>query len=491
MKPNACIQNNECGQYCRLLDNLTDQSVEMPCAWPERLEKFDPVMTSQPELAQQTIAELGRVLTTASTIQEAIANPNQEISVAYSAAQQIFNARMDLWKQYANAAKQERPLTDVEVQYYTEKLGDQITNADRKLKEAGVDPKNTTLAQAMHDRETLTTYGLLFDEGMCRTVTQLCVNAVTSRSTLLIGDKGIAKTQAAKFVSGLFSDDGRAKFISGDGSMMKDELIGKMTLSEQNGAPVTTFHRGILTECMEQGIPLVIDEINLIDPAIVMRLQDILLRKPGDVITIQEDDGSSVTVKHGFCVLATANEASVRYQSRAVLDPAFRDRFTILPIQYPDSDTPIIRTDTPPQALTRLAYTYVTSESGVPSSRVLSHDAIWLARLAHASEQLYSKPARDVNGNLPGNSTANIVDEDEPRMSDCITPRKMVELLRGVSEGLNPYGISQGVRGAAYDVIAGMQQRSDRAQMFEIIRLLHDDPRNPFPADELKQRLKV
>lgn len=462
------------------------------CSWPEQLEQgYDWSTSSNPELAQHTARRVLKVLTTGNQIRDLLNNPGSELAAAYQANRTIFNAQLDLWRSYANAAKEDRVITDVEVSYYTEQLQQKLADADAGIRQAGVSAENLTHAQAIHDRETLEDYGLLFDEGMLQTVTQLCVNAASGRSTLLIGDKGIAKTQAAKFVSGLFAPDGKPRFISGDGSMMKDEFIGKMTLSEKNGATVTTFQHGILTQCMEQGIPLLMDEINLIDPAIAMRLQDILLRKPGDTINIQEDSGEPIIIKHGFCVLATANEASSRYQSRAALDPAFRDRFTILPIEYPDGDTTMLQTNERPASLARLAYAFAVSRNGIASNRVMPRDALWLASVSHASEQLYSKPAKDVGTGQLGNIVASVVDDSEPRMMDCITPRKMVDILQTIGSGLNPYDVASGVKGLTMDTVAAMQHSDDRETMFEVIRLMHDGPADDFDETTVRKRLRI
>jgi hypothetical protein len=424
-------------------------------------------------------------------IRTLLETPGTEQEVAYKANIAIFDAQFGLWRSYAQAANANRLITDIEVGYYTEQLQQNVAEAQAAVRSAGVSPENLTYAQAIHDRGTLEDHGLLFDEGMLLTVTQLCANAASGRSTLLVGDKGVAKTQAAKFTSGLFASDGKPKFISGDGSMMKDEFIGKMTLTEQNGATVTSFQPGILTECMEQGIPLVMDEINLIDPAIAMRLQDILLRKPGDTVTIQEDGGGAITIKRGFCVLATANEASSRYQSRAALDPAFRDRFNILPIEYPDGETTMLQTNERPAALARLSYAFAVSRSGIANSRISPEDALWLASISHASQQLYSKPAKDVRSGRLSTPVAGVVDDTEPRMTDCITPRKMVDILQTVGGGLNPYDVASGIKGLAMDTIAAMQHSEDRRTMFEIIRLMHDGSAGGFNEAEVRKRLKV
>ncbi len=468
-----CLHSKECGKYCLLLDSLTGESyAEDDCEWPEKIDgPIDHLATaSDRELAEAAATTLSRTLKAARTVHNALNTQGNELGIAHGAYSAIFAARMSLWTKYAEAAQNGRQLTDVEVETYSDRMIDAIRDANESIESGGVNAKMSVFGLAMVDRETLGEHGILFDEAMCETVTTLCANASMGRSTLLIGDKGIAKTQAARFVSGMFAHDGVPRIISGDGSMMKDEFIGKVLLKEENGASVTEFEPGIIIECMEQGVPLVIDEVNLIDPAIAMRLQDILLKKPGDKITIQEDPTRQITIAQGFCVFATANEASNRYRSRAALDPAFRDRFDIIPVEYPDGDAQII--SDLPEALTRLAYTFTISAKGIQNPRVSPDDAAWLAKVAHASQQLYSKPARDVAAGLPGSATASLLDDDEPRMSDCISPRKMVDILSEVASGINPYDTAAGVRGVAYSTIAGMQHRADRLQMFDVIRMM-------------------
>lgn len=490
---NKCLNCGECQQYCKVLDTLTDSDATQTCEWPKRILTEDELIenASNPELARHVADCLFNVLATGNKIQQNLHEKGSELSVAYTAQHNIFNAHFSLWQQFGKAAQEGREITDIEVDFFAEKLTDTVEQASTDIRSAGVAYETLALAQAIHDRETLEDHGLLFDDAMLKTVTELCVNVTSGRSTLLIGDKGIAKTQAAKFVSGLFTDNGEPKVISGDGSMMKDEFMGKMTLTEQNGATVTTFKHGILTECMEKGIPLVMDEINLIDPAIVMRLQDILLRKPGDKVTIQEDSGEVITIKQGFCVLATANEASSRYQSRAALDPAFRDRFRILPIEYPDGDTVMLQANDRPTSLARLAHAFVVSRNGISSERVSAADALWLASISHASQQLYSKPAKDVQTGQLGNNVASVVDDGEPRMSDCITPRKMVDILQTIDTGLNPYNRESGVEGLALDTIAAMQHASDRETMFEIVRLMYDGDIADLDETAIRNRLRI
>ncbi|PID30553.1 hypothetical protein CSA80_01205 [Candidatus Saccharibacteria bacterium] len=489
----TCLGNRECAQYCQVLNSLAGEEPSTDCEWPERVARAD----SEPSVPESDLFrgaadKLQQVLASGNAIEKSLADPNSELHVAYGAEVAIFDARMALWNGYANASKQGRSITDIEVKYYTERLQDVIEEASAKLRASGISKEAISFAQAMHDHKIMEDTGLLLDNAMVQTVTKLCANAARGTSSLVVGDKGIAKTQAAKFVSKLFSPDGKPRVMSGDGSTMKDEFIGQVTLTEKNGVTVTGFQDGVLVECAEQGIPVVMDEINLMDPTIAMRLQDILLCKPGQEITIQEDGGRKVVIKTGFCVIATANEASEgRYQRRAEFDPAFRDRFSVVPVEYPDSETDILRQDQLPSSLIRLAYTQVVSRNGLSSARVSAEDASWLARVAHASQQLYSKPAKDVRGSLT-NNVASVVDDTEPRMSDCITPRAMLRILETVNAGLNPYDVAAGVRGLTMDTIGAMRSPEDRHTMLEVLRLLHEPKKyGDFDEQATKQRMRL
>ncbi|MDQ5963640.1 MAG: 5 protein [Patescibacteria group bacterium] len=389
MSTMECLETNECRKNCNVLRMLdVAQRSSMPtaeltadgndCAYADTLQlgTFEPTLFSNSDLATNVAASLERVLRTGNEVRGAIGQVGNELHVALSERSKIDMALGTLWQQYVEASRSDRKLTDVEVNYFSTELAKQAQSSADVIANLGVGQETITFAQAILDARSLESMGLVLDSGMSRTVTELFANANSGQSTLLVGDKGIAKTLAAKYVSAAFAPNGRPRFISGDGSLMKDEFIGKVELSVEDGATKTVFREGVLVECMEQGIPLVLDEVNLIDPAIAMRLQDILLRKPGDVITLQEDGGRPITIKRGFTVFATANEASERYQARAILDPAFRDRFDTLPIEYPDGGTDILDSTVTPEALTRLAYATIISPDGIANPRVSADDAL-------------------------------------------------------------------------------------------------------------------
>ncbi len=100
------------------------------------------------------------------------------------------------------------------------------------------------------------------------------------------------------------------------------------------GQATSFFQYGPLVIAMQEGRPLIIDEIDGIPHSILMRINHALTRKPGDRIRIQESGGDEITVQKGFCVLATGNVKSARYK-REELDAAFLSRWWSEDVRYP------------------------------------------------------------------------------------------------------------------------------------------------------------
>jgi hypothetical protein len=217
---------------------------------------------------------------------------------------------------------------------------------------------------------------------------------------------------------------------------MSNEFIGQM--EQDKDTRVFAFKEGKLVQAMREGRPVILDEVNVGDQSVFMRLQDILLRRPGQRVMLQENGGNSIEIQPGFVVFATANEASARYQHRNVLDPAFRDRYDVLQLHYPDSETrnPISEV---PRSLMRLALAAAVDEQGVLSRHTNAADVERLVRLAHVTQHLYSVPARNARvANLnTGQSTSTFLD-DEPVMTDCITPRALADTIGRCAAGNKP-----------------------------------------------------
>jgi hypothetical protein len=60
-------------------------------------------------------------------------------------------------------------------------------------------------------------------------------------------------------------------------------------------------------------------------------------------------------------------------------------------------------------------------------------------RLVHATEYLYSVPARDVVLDIETDSlTSSVIEENQPLMTDCVTPRTLSKLIADCSRGNIP-----------------------------------------------------
>ena len=76
-------------------------------------------------------------------------------------------------------------------------------------------------------------------------------------------------------------------------------------------------------------------------------------------------------------------------------------------------------------------------------------------------------------------------------MKDCITPRKLVDIIKRVAGGSNPYDIEQGIRGVVLDTVAGMQHRSDRQMMFDLMLMMTDPAKTAFDEGAVKKALRI
>ncbi len=162
-----------------------------------------------------------------------------------------------------------------------------------------------------------------------------------------------------------------------------------------------------------------------------------MLKKPGEKVLVQEDGEQFIVVQPGFAVFATANEASLRYRHREVLDPAIRDRFDILIRSYPDLDSDPLVESSP--ALMRLAMSSAVNEFGSLSKYIDEDFLSSFVHLAHVTQYLYAVPAKDVTVEFSDKYMKSVVKEDsQPLMTDCITPRTLSNVVADSAKGNLP-----------------------------------------------------
>lgn len=102
--------------------------------------------------------------------------------------------------------------------------------------------------------------------------------------------------------------------------------------------PISTeYVLGPVIEAMKRGKPVILDEINAIPHHVLIVLNDMLTRKPGDIYTPPFPGQEPFEIPEGFAVFATGNykpEDGKVYVGRQKIDAAFLSRFGIVHYDY-------------------------------------------------------------------------------------------------------------------------------------------------------------
>lgn len=193
-----------------------------------------------------------------------------------------------------------------------------------------------------------------------------------SRMCFISGETGTGKTEVARIVAREFS--GREEIVvRGYLGMGASELYGHMTLTDSSekrmqqavkdievaekvykerfpqatqeelatvaqgvlsrgGVTTTEYILGAVYRAAKEGRVCIVDEANYIPPELLASLNDILTKKPGEKINVQQDGVGPITVQEGFGIIFTGNvnppvgPLAKRYIGRREFDAAFTDR---------------------------------------------------------------------------------------------------------------------------------------------------------------------
>ena len=355
----------------------------------------------------------------------------QRIAEVKALYQNIHTARDTLYTQVLLASRG-GGMTSEELEHFE----GAVKKAEAQLEQAskGRDINELLLGRAAYDHQCLEETGIIFTDSMVQAIEKMVANTSQGKPTLLSGDKGIAKTKAVKYISQLIAPDKAPLVVTAHADLMSHELIGKYIQDPATGEFV--FSYGPVVRGARDGRPVLVDEVNVGEQGVMMRLQDLLLLEIGKPFTLQENGEESITPKPGFVVFMTANEGG-RYQGRQGFDTAFRDRLDVVKFDYPDASRKPL-SDMMPETL-RLAFASAVDTDGRLSDQIDIADLNYLARLAHVSQQLYSQPSNNVN--LEGRSATNSgtltgMLDDESILSNCITPRKMIDAIMRAQKNL-------------------------------------------------------
>ncbi len=94
---------------------------------------------------------------------------------------------------------------------------------------------------------------------------------------------------------------------------------------------------GAVLQAMKEGRPIILDEMNAVPHHVLIVLNDLLTRKPGDLVHVPIAGAKSFYVQKGFCFMGTGNykpEDGKRYVGRQSMDAAFLSRFAVISYDY-------------------------------------------------------------------------------------------------------------------------------------------------------------
>lgn len=114
------------------------------------------------------------------------------------------------------------------------------------------------------------------------------------------------------------------------------DRILQVYVAHLKGGTVSDFFLGPVYRAMAEGRPVIIDEVNAIPHEVLISLNHILTRRVGDVVDVQQNSGSKITVQEGFGVMMTGNlnQGQDQYVQRQELDPAFLSRLYTIEHDY-------------------------------------------------------------------------------------------------------------------------------------------------------------
>lgn len=271
--------------------------------------------------------------------------------------------------------------------------------------------------------------GLLMTDQMKQVIDESLPALLRGEPALFVGETGGAKTALAEYICKVGMGK-EPELVSGYGDVNSYQLMGKQELREENGATVSEFMPGPIVRAMEQGRPLILDEINAMPAELLKRLNIIMQLRPGDTFTIQEDSGREVTVQPGFAIIATANEKSKRYKAVDDLSVEFQNRFgaNIYRVRYPDAYASY--TD-PATENDRLAVATVVNEAGEFPTDIDPTDFDNFVKACFVSQQVFS--GNHGEGFVDYLSTEHQLDNKPGLEETVLAPRTMTDILRKVA----------------------------------------------------------
>lgn len=140
---------------------------------------------------------------------------------------------------------------------------------------------------------------------------------------LLIGETGVGKTQAVRYLA--WKTQNGLRRVNLNGATTVDEFLGKLLINEEG----TYWLDGVLVDAMQAGDWILLDEINACLPEIAFSLHSLL--DDDRMVVLTEHDGRIVRPHPNFRIFASMNPSEEgRYGGTKMLNEALMDRFPVV-----------------------------------------------------------------------------------------------------------------------------------------------------------------
>jgi MoxR-like ATPase len=261
-------------------------------------------------------------------------------------------------------------------------------------------------------------------------------------------------------------------------------------LLHENSATYSEFIIGAVYQAAQEGKVLIIDEANYIPEGLMAKLNDIMTKRPGETIAVQEDGVSPIVVKEGFGIIMTGNVDSgavaERYKSRRDLDPAMRDRIVLQPHDYlpqvtqgelADYDK---SEDADKKQLFIIAIASLLDPYGGLAGPKDALEKIWkLSKLARLTEDVFAGNfgENNVNGMLQGSERLTF------KTKKLISPRGLMAIVQEWSRSGFQYELDHYVYKYLIQNTENIKERAYFYQMAQLQAGLFSDDAWPHPSD--------
>ncbi len=181
-----------------------------------------------------------------------------------------------------------------------------------------------------HDPESVTDYDELYDQ----LKPEFFSGSGDSSVYDLIGNLRLKATSSTNAESmKKMIDDVVELFLKMDVKQVPTEEIIKILLGKSD-VTETAFSYGPMGRAIKNDVPIIMDELNMVPPEVLARLNALMLLKPGDKVRLQENGEEEFTVGNGFAILGSLNLGN-QYTGLNEVNAAFKSRWIAREIDYP------------------------------------------------------------------------------------------------------------------------------------------------------------